>query len=161
MHKIRELRQDEQAFLQQMLYHCLYVPSGQPAFDFDIVHQPEISRYIDHWGLPNDRALVATMGDAMVGAAWFRQFSADSPGYGFVDADIPEVSMAVLPNHRGNGIGTALLKQLIMAASNGDYPALSLSVDRRNPAHRLYERLGFVQVDKSGHAITMVLKLRD
>lgn len=67
--------------------------------------------------------------------------------------------MAVLPGFRGKGIGTALLKRLIEDAREAGYPALSLSVDVRNPAYKLYCKLGFGCVEQSDHSQTMRLRL--
>jgi ribosomal protein S18 acetylase RimI-like enzyme len=89
-----------------------------------------------------------------VGAAWLRLFTETDPGWGFVDAATPEVSMAILPGYRGQGIGTVLLTELITQA-RGRYPALSLSVDPQNAAMRLYERLGFTVVGATGTSLTM------
>jgi ribosomal-protein-alanine N-acetyltransferase len=44
-----------------------------------------------------------------IGAAWLRLWSKDEQGYGFVDVHTPELSMAVRPEFRGQGIGTLLL----------------------------------------------------
>ena len=46
-----------------------------------------------------------------------------------------------------------------MAAAQGHYPALSLSVWPANPAYRLYLRLGFEVVEEKGPAVTKVKKL--
>jgi hypothetical protein len=62
--------------------------------------------------------------------------------------------MAVLPGHRGRGIGTALLGRALEAAgARGE--AVSLSVARTNPARRLYERAGFVGVGEVAGSLTM------
>lgn len=156
---IRAMRSEESTILEQMLYYCLFVPSGQPPFEREILRRPEISRYINTWGRLYDHALVAADQDTLLGAAWIRLFAADAPGYGFVDADTPEISMAVLPGFRGRGIGTALLKHLLGDARQAGHPSLSLSVDARNPACRLYERLGFERVKRYGHSLTMYLRL--
>ncbi|GHO89233.1 hypothetical protein KSZ_72390 [Dictyobacter formicarum] len=78
-----------------------------------------------------------------LGAAWYRLFPTDAPGYGFVAATIPELTIGVHEKARGLGVGGALLQVLLRAASEQGRPALSLSVDRKNPALRLYERYGF------------------
>lgn len=52
------------------------------------------------------------------------------------------IAIALLPEHRGGGIGTLLLAELLdEAATRGR--RVTLSVERSNPARRLYERLGF------------------
>lgn len=57
------------------------------------------------------------------------------------------VDVALLPEHRSRGIGTALLRALIAeAAANGQ--AVTLSVDRDSPARSLYRRLGFATVSE-------------
>lgn len=55
------------------------------------------------------------------------------------------VDIALLPAHRGRGIGTAVLDAVLARADERCAPC-ELSVDRGNPAKRLYERLGFVEV---------------
>jgi GNAT superfamily N-acetyltransferase len=55
------------------------------------------------------------------------------------------VDIALLPAHRGRGIGTAVLTEVVSQADARGVPC-ELSVDRGSPAKRLYERLGFVDV---------------
>jgi ribosomal protein S18 acetylase RimI-like enzyme len=52
------------------------------------------------------------------------------------------IDIAILPGHRGQGCGTALLQDLIEQASTAGKP-LTLYVEKNNPAMRLYRRLGF------------------
>jgi ribosomal protein S18 acetylase RimI-like enzyme len=59
------------------------------------------------------------------------------------------VDIALLPEHRGHGFGTAVMRDLLdEAAAAGK--ALSIHVEKFNPAQRLYERLGFVRVGETG-----------
>ena len=90
--------------------------------------------YVKAWGRPGDAAMIALVDGFPVGAAWFRLFRASAPGYGFVDEQTPELAIAVVPNARGKGVGSALLEALLERARSEGYPALSLSVDRRNRA---------------------------
>jgi GNAT superfamily N-acetyltransferase len=89
-----------------------------------------------------------------VGVAWLRLWSRGSEGYGFVDTETPELSMAVRPEHRGRGIGTQLLDRLL-AEADRSYRAVSLSVSDGNPAVRLYQRLGFVAMFSVNGSTTM------
>jgi GNAT superfamily N-acetyltransferase len=87
---------------------------------------------------------------------WWRYFTAEVPGYGFVSEDVPEIGIGVVEGRRGEGIGRALLNAII-AASTGD---LSLSVEDGNPAAELYRKSGFVAVGRFGDATTMLRKRR-
>jgi GNAT superfamily N-acetyltransferase len=90
------------------------------------------------------------------GAAWYRLFSDSERGYGFIDANTPEVSMAVVPSYRRQGVGRALLASLLVQAHLDDFLAVSLSVEEDNPARSLYERLGFESIAHSDNALTMM-----
>ena len=121
---------------------------------------PALGRYVLGWPGARDRGVVAeTAGGTGIGAAWWRLLPADRPGYGFVSAEVPELSVGVLPEHRGRGIGTALLGALLATAVDDGVAGLSLSVERDNPAASLYGRLGFVEVESGGGAATMLLRL--
>jgi GNAT superfamily N-acetyltransferase len=122
---------------------------------------PHHGRYIDGWLREGDAGVVAEEEGRPVGAAWFRHFTADEPGYGFLDELTPEISIAVDPGHRGRGVGTALLRALCERAVGDRIAALSLSVERANPARRLYEHLGFVEVEGTADACTMRIDLSD
>jgi ribosomal protein S18 acetylase RimI-like enzyme len=54
------------------------------------------------------------------------------------------IDIAVFEEHRGRGIGTGLLRQLLQEYESQGRP-LRLQVLQGNPAIRLYQRLGFVQ----------------
>lgn len=54
-------------------------------------------RYVEEWPRDDDAGVIATDDDRVVGAAWFRRFPRDRPGFGFIDESTPEVSVAVDP----------------------------------------------------------------
>jgi ribosomal protein S18 acetylase RimI-like enzyme len=69
----------------------------------------------------------------------------EDAAYGYVDDTTPELAIAVDPQRTGDGIGSQLLKRLLLDAERM-FPAVSLSVRADNPARRLYERFGFQPV---------------
>lgn len=59
------------------------------------------------------------------------------------DDEIRLLDIALLPAHRGHGVGSALIRELIREAARSAKP-LRHSVEKNNPdAKRLYDRLGF------------------
>jgi ribosomal protein S18 acetylase RimI-like enzyme len=65
------------------------------------------------------------------------------------EKEIRLVDIALLPEHRGSGIGTDLLQELIAESAAAGKP-LRIHVEKNNPALRLYERLGFVPIVDKG-----------
>ncbi|MBY6204410.1 GNAT family N-acetyltransferase [Halomonas denitrificans] len=63
--------------------------------------------------------------------------------------EIRLVDMALLPEHRGAGIGSGLLRTVIEAAVESGR-TVRLHVERHNPAWRLYDRFGFVELEDRG-----------
>ena len=103
--------------------------------------------------------MAAAHDGARLGAAWFRLWTPEAHSYGFVDASIPEIGMAVVASHRSKGIGRTLIQALIERARADGFPAVSLSVNPANHARRLYEAEGFRKVGESGTSWTLLLSL--
>lgn len=156
-HSIRRLSPSDQPFLWEMLYQSLHVAEGGPPFPRDVIHRPEIAKYVRAWGRAGDMGFVAVdVGSGEpIGAAWLRLLAGDERGYGYVDDETPELGMAVLPGHRGRGVGSELLGRLLGAA-RGVYRSVCLSVSADNPAVRLYARAGFERVRECGGSLTML-----
>ena len=113
---------------------------------------PTLEKYVGGWKRDSDFGYVVETDGDPVGAVWMRYFDASDPGYGFVDAQTPELSIGVLDGFRGRGIG----RMLLQAAVDGAPAALSLSVEDGNGAIRLYEQFGFVPVGRVGNSTSMV-----
>ena len=158
-YSIRPLTPADQSLLWEMLYQALHSPTGEP-FPREIIQQPELSRYVQNFGRPGDMGCVALLNpnnsaQQPIGAAWLRLFSSDSPGYGYVAEGIPELSIALFSEYRGQGIGSQLLRTLF-ANAKLSYSAVSLSVSTDNPAIRLYQRFGFEYVSQPNDTWIMV-----
>ncbi len=65
------------------------------------------------------------------------------------DDEIRIMDIALLPEHRGRGIGTQILRGLLEEGMLTK-KRVSIHVEMHNPALRLYERLGFVQAAVNG-----------
>ena len=143
----------DEDFLHRMVYEALYVPAGHPPFPVSVLDQPDVAHYFRGFGgRAGDVGRIAvTDAGEPVGAAWVRRFASTEPGYGFVDEHTPELTIAMVPAARGQGLGTTLLLDLFAVV-----PRCSLSVDRRNPALRLYERCGLEVVATDGDTLTML-----
>ncbi|HET9638612.1 MAG TPA: GNAT family N-acetyltransferase [Allosphingosinicella sp.] len=59
------------------------------------------------------------------------------------------IDIALLPEGRGDGVGSAILADLQEAAAAAG-KRLSIHVERNNPAMSLYLRLGFTKIDEHG-----------
>lgn len=152
---LRPLTATDEPVLWDMLYVAIHVSPGQAAPPRDVVFRPELARYVQQWGRPGDCGILATdpATSEPIGAVWLRHLVGDECGYGYVDDDTPELSMAVLLGYQGQGIGTRLLADLL--ASDCGRQAISLSVARSNPARRLYERFGWQPVSQTGDTLTL------
>lgn len=65
------------------------------------------------------------------------------------EREIRLVDVALVPAARGRGLGSALLRDLL-AEGERTGKAVSIHVERFNPALRLYRRLGFRQIEEKG-----------
>jgi ribosomal protein S18 acetylase RimI-like enzyme len=86
-------------------------------------------------------------------ASYLLLLTAEQPiGRLYVD-DRPEeiglMEISLLPEWRGRGLGTVLVRELMETARAAGKP-VRLYVERFNPAKRLYDRLGFVALGEHG-----------
>ena len=147
---IRKAAGRDAPFLRDMVKHAYYWRWADPA-TADI----PASRYVEGWGRPGDRGLIVIDESFPVGAAWYRLFASARPGYGFLDEETPELTIAVVPSKRGHGFGEQLLSALLEQARADGHGAMSLSVEKDNPALKLYERFGFQPVREVDSTVVM------
>jgi ribosomal protein S18 acetylase RimI-like enzyme len=147
--RVREGELADLGVIEEMLEAALNWDSSAPRRSLAELYAVDatVPRYLAEWGRAGDASVIAVASSGYcIGAAWYRLFSAEQPGFGFVDASTPELSIAVARPYRGRGVGSALLAALLAAAAERGHPRLSLTVAIGNPAQRLYRRHGFVDV---------------
>ena len=64
-------------------------------------------------------------------------------------SQIRVIDIALLPQHRGAGIGWQLMEE-VLAEARAAKKTVSIHVERNNPALRLYTRLGFCVLEDKG-----------
>ena len=147
---LRPVNRHDVRFLRDMLRHAYHWRLSEAA-------ERPVYRYVRNWGRPGDAGVLALEGPHAYGAAWYRLFTADEPGFGFVDEKTPELTIAVVPSRRGKGAGRELLEALLQQARADGFKAISLSTDREQVGW--YEGFGFETVAELPHAVTMVARL--
>jgi GNAT superfamily N-acetyltransferase len=139
-------------FLRSLLAHAYgRHASALETFELEV----PVGCYVENWGRRGDTALIAMDDGHPVGAAWYRLFSEDAHGYGFIDPATPEVTVVVVPSRQGEGIGQQLLARLLSRAEADGYPALSASVESDDPALESLAEQGFEVISQQGVTLTM------
>lgn len=159
---IRTVQIQDVSFLWDMMYEAAAVSEGMRALGKEkALSLPVNRKYVEGWGRAGDAGVIAIDQTGQpLGVAWYRLYPEKAPGYGFVASTIPELTIGVRDDARGQGIGRALLQALIALAQSQGYTALSLSVDRNNPALHLYERCGFRDAGISAREDTSVTMIK-
>jgi len=158
---IRPALASDAGFLADMLTEAVNWSTQWPPKSRDrILSAPDTAHYVVGWPQDTDLGVLAEADGHPVGAAWLRFRPATDPGYGFVAADVPELTIGVAAGWRGRGIGRALLRAIAAQARARGIARISLSVERKNYAQRLYLSEGYRVVDSSdAQSDTMVKDL--
>ena len=147
---IRRATADDEAFMIDMLVEAVnWSPEWKRQSRRRVLSVNRTAHYVIGWPRDTDLGVIAEADGGRVGAGWLRFFSAADPGYGFVAADVPELTIGVAPGWRGRGIGRALLRAIAEDAQSAGIRQISLSVERKNFAQRLYLSEGYRIVDSS------------
>ena len=129
-------------FLRSLLAHA-YQEHVRAAEAEDEDEDVSTARYVDGWGRDGDTAVVAMKDGHSIGAGWYRLFSGEAQGFGYLDDETPEVTVVVVPTRQGEGVGGEILKALLERAALDGYARLSASVEPGSPDAELYRSAGF------------------
>jgi GNAT superfamily N-acetyltransferase len=112
---IRELTAADVPFLRQMLCDALFWSRRRRRLRWlgRLVLRLEIvAIYHRGWGRAGDTGFVAENNGRPTGAVWYRFFTEEEHGDGYVDPQTPELAIAVVESHRGRGIGGRLMEAI-------------------------------------------------
>ncbi len=154
----RELKASEYDLLKEFLYEAIYIPEGVDPPDKDIVEQPELALYYEGFGTGKaDHCIVAEDAGKVIGAAWTRIMN----DYGHVDDDTPSFAISIIKDYRGHGVGTQLMKRMLLHLKECGFAKASLAVQKANYAVRLYEKTGFSVIDENAEEYIMICDLQE
>lgn len=153
---IRDMDKLEYRLLEKFLYEAIFVPEEAVPPPEDIIKNPDLQVYIDGFGdKEGDLAVVAEVDKKIVGAAWTRIMN----DYGHIDDETPSIAISLYKEYRGHGIGTAMMKEILVRLKSRGYRKASLSVQKTNYAVRMYLKLGFEIADENEEEYIMVCSL--
>ena len=160
-YRIRRAVRADASFLVEMVCEAANWHPDRIRPKVDLMADSKVMRYARGWKRPADDGVIAIedSGEA-IGACWYRVLPRNEPGYGFVAAGVPELTLGVRPVWRAQGVGRALLEAACELAREAGHQRISLSVERANFAERLYRSEGFVVATAGENADTMVKTLR-
>lgn len=154
---IREMLKEEYSLLEDFLYEAIFIPEGISPPPESIIMQPELQVYLTDFGKKkDDTALVAEVDGKAAGAVWARIMN----DYGHIDDSTPSLAISLYKEYRGQGIGTALLQEMLSALKQKGYARTSLAVQKANYAVKMYQKAGFEVVDENEEEYIMVFRLQ-
>ena len=155
--EIRRMAAAEYPLLDEFLYQAIFVPKGADAPPREIINQPDLQVYVRNFGQQEgDCCLVGDCGGKVVGAVWVRIMD----DYGHIDDETPSFAISILPEYRGRGIGTRLMKAMLELLKSEGFERASLAVQKENYAVKMYRSCGFETVSENEQEYIMVCKLR-
>lgn len=153
---IRNIRKDEYSLLNDFLYEAIFIPEGVKPPSKTIINNPELQVYISGFGTKaDDNCLVAEVNGKVIGAVWTRIMN----DYGHVDDKTPSLAISLFKEYRGSGIGTEMMKKILILLKEKSYEKVSLSVQKENYAVKMYIKAGFKIVDENEEEYIMVRDL--
>lgn len=159
MVEIREIDISEHDFLNEMLREAAFFPDPSKKIEKLAELEPILTSYFENFGQPGEIALVVVTADGLSGAVWTRRFKKERNSHGYIDDETPELGIAIKEQLRNQGVGTEMIRAIIGRLADQGFARVSLGVDKRNPAARLYERLGFQVHSEAETSYTMVKHL--
>lgn len=138
----RALTTQDQDALWRWLRIALWDPPPAGPRPLEVLQLPGVRIYAEAWGLPGDIGIVAQVDGKDAGACWLRLLPV-GVGLASVDAETPQLGIALDPAYQHQGHGKPLMRATLSAAARAGYRQVSLTVHPMNPAQRMYASCGF------------------
>lgn len=152
-YNIREMKQSEYPLLENFLYEAIFQPDETNLAPKSIIKNPELQVYIENFGSKKDDFCICAEADGnIVGAVWVRNIK----GYGSIDEITPEFAISLYREFRGYGIGTKMMKEMLIHLKQAGYSKTLLAVQKENYAVKMYLNVGFQIVDENEEEYIMV-----
>ena len=156
-YRIRQIKKNEYGVLEDFLYEAIFIPNGVLPPPKEIINRPELQIYIADFGKrKGDMGLVAEADNKIVGAVWARIMN----DYGHIDDETPSFAVSLYKEYRNQGIGTALMKEMLKVLAQSGYGQASLAVQKENYAVKMYLNVGFTVFDENEEEYIMIYKFR-
>lgn len=153
---IRKIKEEEYPVLEDFLYEAIFVPKDALPPPRDIIKKPELQVYLTDFGKNlGDYGLVAQTGDKIAGAVWVRIMN----DYGHIDDNTPSFAISLYKQYRHLGIGTAMMREMLLLLKQEGYGQASLAVQKENYAVSMYKNVGFEIVDENSEEYIMLCRL--
>ncbi len=150
---IRSMTFQEYSLLDDFLYEAIFIPEGVEAPPKDIIKASELQVYVESFGeREGDICFVAEVSGRVVGAVWVRIMD----DYGHVEDGVPSFAISLYKEYRGYGIGTQLMKRMLVELQTKGYKKASLAVQKENYAVRMYKKVGFEIIDENDEEYIMM-----
>lgn len=155
-YNIRKMQPSEYSLLNDFLYNAIFIPQGVAPPPKSIIDNDELQVYVKDFGeQKDDIALVARVDGKIVGAVWTRIMN----DYGHIDNDTPSLAISLYEEYRGNGIGTDLMRNMLLQLKQSGYKRTSLAVQKANYAVKMYKKVGFVIINENSEEYIMAREL--
>jgi len=157
-YKIRPMTSVEYPLLDDFLYEAIFIPEGVAAPPRDIINAPELQVYVENFGArEGDICFVAEVEEKVVGAVWVRIMD----DYGHVEDGVPSFAISLYKEYRGCGIGTGLMKGMLVELQTRGYKKASLAAQKENYAVRMYKKVGFEIIDENEEEYIMMWRAKN
>ena len=158
------LRSTEQKIASDLLPYAYRLDEGKKT----VQEFSALEIYTKNYGITKkDFGIYVLKEHKIAGAVWIRLLDKEDKANAYIDHQTPVMTIAVKPEFRAKGIGSAMLEQLLLEAG-AMYEQIAVSVRKNSQAVKFYERFGFIAVENSDgkspvdgeDVFTMVKKLQ-